>query len=59
MTKKSIYSVIKQIKEKPLKCEMCGKYENIHNVFLKYDNGKVMCDECYFKYYNDLEKRSK
>lgn len=49
--KKSYNKVSKEIKESPRKCDICGSVETMKNLMLKYDNGKIMCDDCAFKSY--------
>lgn len=53
---KKIYNrVKKRVEENPHKCEICGTVETMDNLMLKYDNGKVMCDECMIKFYEGEE----
>ena len=49
--KKAYVKVSKQIKENPRICELCGKKETMHDLIFKYDNGKYMCNECAFMFY--------
>lgn len=37
-------------------CDICGAKETINNIMLKYDNGKIMCDDCAIKTYGKEEK---
>ncbi len=45
-------SIIKEIKNNPRKCEVCGVIETPDNVILKWD-GKCMCDDCAFNTLDD------
>lgn len=46
-------SVKKQVATNPRKCEICGAVETMDNLMLKYDNGKIMCDDCMLEFYKD------
>ena len=59
MVKNSYKKVSKQVKENPRICEICGKKENMHDLILKYDNGKYMCDKCAFAYYENEDNADK
>lgn len=54
----NIYKVINQIKNNPRHCEICGCKETLHNIILKWDKGKIMCDDCAFKYYNKEDNQN-
>lgn len=38
----------KEVDENPRVCDICGCVETMYNLMLKYDNGKIMCDDCAF-----------
>lgn len=56
VVKKSYAKVSKEIKTKPRVCEICRKKETMHDLILKYDNGKFMCDDCAFNFFENLDK---
>ena len=51
--KKSYNKVSKEIKENSRVCDICGKKETMHDLIFKYDNGKYMCDDCAFNFYEN------
>ena len=54
--KKSYKKVSKEVKSNPRFCEICGKKETMHDLILKWDNGKYMCDKCAFELFENEEK---
>ena len=44
------------VKNNPRKCDCCGCIERVDNIILKYDNGKYMCDDCAYNFYEKNEE---
>lgn len=46
-----IDEIYDRVLKNPRTCEICGDKETRDNLMLKYDNGKIMCDDCMIKWY--------
>ena len=55
--KKCYEKVSKEVKTNPRVCAICGKKETMNDLIFKYYNGKYMCDECAFEYYENEDKQ--
>ena len=49
MSIRDVYNKVKkEVDANPRVCEICGCVETMDNLMLKYDKGKIMCDDCAF-----------